>query len=73
MSIYAGYGIRLRSFYLYITACPFVYFLKRLQKKKSFQTQTEDSLSIGLFHPYCNTGSGSERVLWVALKCLQIR
>lgn len=27
--------------------------------------------TIGVFHPYCNSGGGGERVLWVAIKALE--
>lgn len=28
--------------------------------------------SIGFFHPYCNAGGGGERVLWCAIKAIQL-
>ncbi len=28
---------------------------------------------VGLFHPYCNAGGGGERVLWCAVRSIQIR
>ncbi|GAA5985355.1 hypothetical protein JCM11641_006375 [Rhodosporidiobolus odoratus] len=34
--------------------------------------QDEPNKVVGFFHPYCNAGGGGERVLWTALKCMQI-
>lgn len=28
---------------------------------------------VGLFHPYCNAGGGGERVLWCAVRSIQIQ
>ena len=28
-------------------------------------------LTIGFFHPFCNSGGGGERVLWSAVKAIQ--
>ena len=30
-------------------------------------------LVVGFFHPYCNAGGGGERVLWIAIRALQLR
>ena len=30
----------------------------------------DDTKIIAFFHPYCNSGGGGERVLWVALRAL---
>jgi len=35
--------------------------------------QTSSEVSIGFFHPYCNAGGGGERVLWCAVRAVQIR
>ncbi|CAL8078243.1 unnamed protein product [Orchesella dallaii] len=51
----------------------FLFLKQRIRKWKALQNGLEDRVSIGLFHPFCNSGSGRERVLWVALKCLQTR
>ena len=31
-----------------------------------------DKLVVGIFHPYCNAGGGGERVLWCAVRAIQI-
>lgn len=25
---------------------------------------------VGIFHPFCNSGGGGERVLWTSVKCM---
>jgi len=40
-----------------------------LQIRKGWEGNT----TVGFFHPYCNAGGGGERVLWVAIRCLQIK
>jgi len=30
-----------------------------------------DTVTVGIFHPYCNAGGGGERVLWFAVEALQ--
>ncbi|CAG7815708.1 unnamed protein product [Allacma fusca] len=44
-----------------------------VRKLKKNQKKSDDRLSIGIFHPYCDAGGGGERVLWCAIKCLQLR
>lgn len=42
---------------------------KAVCKKKNDDKQ----LFVGFFHPYCNAGGGGERVLWTAIKALQMK
>nr|XP_039254200.1 GDP-Man:Man(3)GlcNAc(2)-PP-Dol alpha-1,2-mannosyltransferase-like [Styela clava] len=52
-----------------------IYLLKfytRLKKRKQ-SAQSMDKITIGFFHPYCNAGGGGERVLWCAVRALQIK
>jgi len=35
--------------------------------------QDESEVSVGFFHPYCNAGGGGERVLWCAVRAVQVR
>ncbi|TDG39102.1 hypothetical protein AWZ03_014477 [Drosophila navojoa] len=54
-------------------ASTFLFCLRQwiLSKKKKLQSQSDNKLSVGLFHPYCNAGGGGERVLWCAVRALQ--
>jgi len=40
----------------------------RIQQKKRFNRRPV----VGLFHPYCSAGGGEERVLWRAVRSIQI-
>ncbi|KAH8314805.1 hypothetical protein KR067_001283, partial [Drosophila pandora] len=44
-----------------------------LSRKKKLHATSENSINVGIFHPYCNAGGGGERVLWCAVKALQKR
>ena len=35
--------------------------------------QDKSEVSVGFFHPYCNDGGGGERVLWCAVRAVQVR
>ena len=37
------------------------------------KSQPDGEVSVGFFHPYCNSGGGGERVLWQAVKVTQAR
>ncbi|GAB1602863.1 GDP-Man:Man(3)GlcNAc(2)-PP-Dol alpha-1,2-mannosyltransferase-like [Argonauta hians] len=41
-------------------------------KRKSAQ-KFPNTFTIGFFHPYCNAGGGGERVLWTAIRALQMK
>ncbi|XP_060237431.1 GDP-Man:Man(3)GlcNAc(2)-PP-Dol alpha-1,2-mannosyltransferase isoform X2 [Meriones unguiculatus] len=44
------------------------------RKKKSVSASNgKDRMVVSFFHPYCNAGGGGERVLWCALRALQIK
>lgn len=45
-----------------------VYWLLRLMSK----VQRKDPKAIAFFHPYANAGGGGERVLWQAVRCMQV-
>ncbi|KAH8295718.1 hypothetical protein KR018_005692, partial [Drosophila ironensis] len=42
-----------------------------LSRKNKLHAESENSINVGIFHPYCNAGGGGERVLWCAVKALQ--
>lgn len=42
-------------------------------KKKGQSQQTSNEITVGFFHPYCNAGGGGERVLWCAVRSLQVK
>lgn len=58
-----------------------VLFLRFWLKKRSStllphlrkNSKGERTLVVGFFHPYCNAGGGGERVLWIAIKTLQVK
>lgn len=64
---------------LLIIFCPLVliysllkYFIKRRDREYRLKHDLKDDTKIiAFFHPYCNSGGGGERVLWVALRALQ--
>ncbi|KAJ4443320.1 hypothetical protein ANN_04988 [Periplaneta americana] len=45
---------------------------KYCRKKREILSK-DGIFSVGFFHPYCNAGGGGERVLWCAIKAMQIR
>lgn len=38
---------------------------------KCLQKKFQNTIRIGVFHPFCNAGGGGERVLWCAIRALQ--
>lgn len=50
-----------------------IYLLRQhvLNKKRKSRSQHQDTIQVGIFHPYCNAGGGGERVLWCAVRALQ--
>jgi hypothetical protein len=50
------------------------YFLVRgLIGSNEYIDKIKRPLLVGFFHPYCNAGGGGERVLWTAVKALQMK
>jgi len=47
--------------------------LKFIAGRRKRRNGHEGELTVGFFHPYCNAGGGGERVLWRAVRCVQIR
>lgn len=43
----------------------------RYRKIVSDDTKKDPYFTIGILHPFCNSGGGGERVLWSAVKALQ--
>ncbi|XP_022222868.1 GDP-Man:Man(3)GlcNAc(2)-PP-Dol alpha-1,2-mannosyltransferase [Drosophila obscura] len=41
------------------------------KKKKLHALSSDNKVYVGIFHPYCNSGGGGERVLWCAVRALQ--
>lgn len=46
----------------------FIYYRRKFCKQRL--ADKSDKIKVGLFHPYCNSGGGGERVLWVAVQAL---
>jgi len=49
----------------------FLYLRSKLRGVKAIQDTSR--ISVGFFHPYCNAGGGGERVLWCAVRCINVR
>jgi len=49
------------------------FFLLRVLAGRVKAGQEESDVSVGFFHPYCNAGGGGERVLWCAVRAVQVR
>ena len=76
-------------FYIILFLLPLLYlmviFLRKVLKKRSrmvidslpgdqnHETANKKFISVGFFHPYCNAGGGGERVLWCAIRSLQLK
>ena len=48
------------------------FFLLRVLAGRVKAVQDESGVSVGFFHPYCNAGGGGERVLWCAVRAVQV-
>ena len=48
------------------------FFLLRVLAGRVKAGQEESDVSVGFFHPYCNAGGGGERVLWCAVRAVQV-
>ena len=48
------------------------FFLLRVLAGRVKSGQEESDVSVGFFHPYCNAGGGGERVLWCAVRAVQV-
>lgn len=49
------------------------FFLIRMMASRVKAGQDGSEVSVGFFHPYCNAGGGGERVLWCAVRAVQVR
>lgn len=47
-----------------------ILFYARIYKIILKKSLNSDEISIGFFHPFCNSGGGGERVLWSAIKAI---
>ncbi|XP_069691502.1 GDP-Man:Man(3)GlcNAc(2)-PP-Dol alpha-1,2-mannosyltransferase [Periplaneta americana] len=57
-----------------IVGLPLLIIVSRNYCRKKREILSKDGIfSVGFFHPYCNAGGGGERVLWCAIKAMQIR
>ncbi|XP_021926373.1 GDP-Man:Man(3)GlcNAc(2)-PP-Dol alpha-1,2-mannosyltransferase isoform X2 [Zootermopsis nevadensis] len=57
-----------------IVGLPSLIIASRYYCRKKRESLSKDGvLHVGFFHPYCNAGGGGERVLWCAIKALQVR
>ncbi|XP_078050641.1 ALG11 alpha-1,2-mannosyltransferase isoform X1 [Augochlora pura] len=56
-----------------IVAIPILFVTwKRLYSKRRKERSHKGTV-VGIFHPYCNSGGGGERVLWAAVRAIQTR
>ena len=49
-----------------------VFLLLRVLANRVKAGQDDAGVSVGFFHPYCNAGGGGERVLWCAVRAVQV-
>ncbi|XP_067941776.1 GDP-Man:Man(3)GlcNAc(2)-PP-Dol alpha-1,2-mannosyltransferase-like [Watersipora subatra] len=47
--------------------------LRAVRDYRKKMCRRKGRITIGFFHPYCNAGGGGERVLWCAIRALQIK
>lgn len=43
-----------------------------IRKKEAMSKRNGNVVHVGFFHPYCNACGGGERVLWCAIRALQV-
>jgi len=67
------YSLWVLSSLLLVAILSFIFLRQWLvSRKKKLHTSSENAINVGIFHPYCNAGGGGERVLWCAVKALQV-
>lgn len=49
-----------------------LYCLRQYLRSRKTKLGTRNVVNVGIFHPYCNAGGGGERVLWCAVRALQV-
>jgi alpha-1,2-mannosyltransferase len=47
------------------------YLKENSNSEKIIKDEKKQYLTVGFFHPFCNSGGGGERVLWSCIKALQ--
>lgn len=67
-------------FFLYDILCYYIFPLQKKRKKLNKNNDNnidinennsiENPITIGFFHPYCDSGGGGERVLWIMIASL---
>lgn len=60
---------------LFAVGLVIAFFLVRkwiLKIKAEKHKEGKDDVNVGIFHPYANAGGGGERVLWCAIRALQV-
>lgn len=50
----------------------FVVVRKWILSVKAEKHKESSDVNVGIFHPYANAGGGGERVLWCAIRALQV-
>ncbi|XP_033338871.2 ALG11 alpha-1,2-mannosyltransferase isoform X1 [Megalopta genalis] len=56
-----------------IVAVPILFVTwKKVYSKRRMERSNRGTV-VGIFHPYCNSGGGGERVLWAAVRAIQTR
>ena len=43
-----------------------------IYRRKLKLESRNQKVNVGIFHPYCNAGGGGERVLWCAVRAIQV-
>ena len=50
-----------------------LYGLRRYINSRKLKLESRNQkVNVGIFHPYCNAGGGGERVLWCAVRAIQV-
>nr|XP_033338871.1 GDP-Man:Man(3)GlcNAc(2)-PP-Dol alpha-1,2-mannosyltransferase isoform X1 [Megalopta genalis] len=56
-----------------IVAVPILFVTWKKVYSKRRTERSHKGTVVGIFHPYCNSGGGGERVLWAAVRAIQTR
>jgi alpha-1,2-mannosyltransferase len=66
-------AIFIASFVLFGVVFVILILRQIIRKSKAKRLATSSQQCVGIFHPYCNAGGGGERVLWCAIRALQVK
>nr|CAD7394643.1 unnamed protein product [Timema cristinae] len=67
-----GYPLTVVIVFSTISVILFIFLTRHFAKKRSSK-RFKGEKTIGIFHPYCNAGGGGEKVLWCAVRALQLK